>query len=146
MRAPFQILAIPYRRNKDCILFCAFRRSDSDLWQFIAGGGEDSETPSEAAKREIYEESGIECNDFISLTSMCYLPVTIFPMLKNYNWQKDTYVIPEYAFGFECNEDISLSREHTECVWMTYEKAKEILAYDSNKTAMYELFRRLTAI
>ena len=59
MRAPFQILAIPYRYENGIPYFCVLRRSDSDLWQFIAGGGEDKETPLEAAKREILEEGGI---------------------------------------------------------------------------------------
>ena len=41
MRAPFQILAIPYRYKNGIPYFCVLRRSDSNLWQFIAGGGED---------------------------------------------------------------------------------------------------------
>ena len=54
MRAPFQILAIPFRRDVKP-LYCVFRRSDHDQWQFIAGGGEDDETPYAAALREVGE-------------------------------------------------------------------------------------------
>ena len=49
MRAPFQILAIPFRREEGRLLYCVFHRSDYDQWQFIAGGGEDPETPSHKA-------------------------------------------------------------------------------------------------
>lgn len=54
-------------------------------------------------------------------------------------------VIPEHSFGFECKEEIVLSYEHTECVWLTYEDALKKLKWDSNRTALYELNCRLTA-
>lgn len=41
MRAPFQILAIPYKIVNGSPLYCVFHRADFDQWQFIAGGGED---------------------------------------------------------------------------------------------------------
>lgn len=50
MRAPFQILAIPYQIVDGSPKYCVFHRADHDQWQFIAGGGEDNETPLEAAK------------------------------------------------------------------------------------------------
>jgi len=139
MRAPFQILAIPYKYINEVPLYCVLHRSDVDQWQFIAGGGEDDETPIEAVKREIFEEGGVIVPDVIVLKSMCHIPVNIFPNRHLYNWSKDMYVIPEYSFGFECEKDIVLSHEHTECVWLTYEQAKNKLKWDSNKTALYEL-------
>lgn len=45
MRAPFQILAIPYRFVNQVPVYCVFHRTDSGEWQFIAGGGENNETP-----------------------------------------------------------------------------------------------------
>lgn len=143
MRAPFQILAIPYRTTNNTPEFCVFHRSDIDQWQFIAGGGEDDETPVQAAKREISEESGVDADNIIELKSMCYIPTDIFPRLHFYNWPEDTYVVPEYAFGFECADEIELSREHTEFLWLTYEDAYAKLKWDSNRTALYELNRRL---
>ena len=46
MRAPFQILSVPYRFIKGELCFCVFRRADFDVWQFIAGGGENNVRPS----------------------------------------------------------------------------------------------------
>ncbi len=60
MRAAFQILAIPYRIIGGAPFYCVFHRADFDQWQFIAGGGEDDETPLEAAKREALEEGGVQ--------------------------------------------------------------------------------------
>ena len=101
MRAPFQILAIPYRRLNGLTEFCVFHRADFDQWQFIAGGGEDNESPVQAAKREISEEAGVVVDHIIELKSMCYIPTDIFPMRYLSNWPEDTYVVPEYTFGFE---------------------------------------------
>ena len=76
MRAPFQILTIPYRILGSTIVFCVMHRSDIDQWQFIAGGSEDDEKPLQSAKREIYEETGIKIEIIIPLTSMCHMAIT----------------------------------------------------------------------
>lgn len=134
-----QILAIPYKIVDSSPLYCLLHRSDSEYWQFIAGGGEDEETPLEAACREIFEEGGVKADNIIQLTSLCYVQVDIFRKRHLYNWPKDMYVVPEYAFGFECIGDIVLSHEHTECIWLTYDEARSKCKWDSNKTALYEL-------
>ena len=73
MRAPYQILAIPYKRTPE-LLFCVFRRADCDQCRFVAGGGEEDETPPEAAVREMKEETGVTATSVISLVSAAYLP------------------------------------------------------------------------
>lgn len=70
MRAAFQILAIPYQIIEGTPRYCVFHRADHDQWQFIAGGGEDNETPLEAAKRETLEESSIRADRWIELKSL----------------------------------------------------------------------------
>lgn len=143
MRAPFQILAIPYRINDDSILFCVMHRSDEDIWQFVAGGGEDNETPLESAKREIFEETGVNSKNIFQLTSTAYVPADCILECHRKMWSEDTYVIPEYCFAFECSDEISLSSEHTKYMWMSYNEAEKTLSWDSNKTALYELNCRL---
>ena len=142
MRAPFQILAIPYRKN-ETIRYCVLHRADSDQYQFVAGGGEDRETALKAAVREIREETGISAGRVIPLTSLAYLPADVIDRAHRESWPKDTYVIPEYAFGFECDAEITLSDEHTAFEWLDYEDAMAKLTWDSNKTALYELNSRL---
>ena len=73
MRAPFQILAIPYRVTPE-LQFCVFHRADIDQYQFVAGGGENDEKPVDAAIREICEETSINTDSVIQLTSMAYVP------------------------------------------------------------------------
>ena len=144
MRAPFQILAILYRR-KNGYQFCVFHRSDIDQYQFVAGGGEDAETPLQAAIREIKEETGVTAQSVLPLTSMACVPANVIAEKHRQLWPRDTYVLPEYAFGFACDGDICLSQEHTGYEWLPYGEAMERLTWDSNRTALYELNCRLQA-
>jgi len=139
MREPYQILSIPYRIVNGIPLFCVFRRSDSNYWQFIAGGGENGETPIQAAQRETIEEIGVEPKNFKQLTCVAYVPAEVIAESKRQHWDKNTYVIPEYSFAFECDSELTLSNEHTEYKWLTYNEARKLLKWDSNKVAMYEI-------
>lgn len=143
MRAPYQILAIPYKLVNGSRLYCVFHRSDLDQWQFIAGGGEDNETPLQAAKREIFEESGVDAANIMVLKSMCHIPTSIFQKKHLAHWPANTYVVPEYAFGFYCPKPIVLSHERIEYAWLDYDNALKRLKWDSNRTALYELNCRL---
>lgn len=145
MRAAFQILAIPYKISDGYPVYCVFHRADYNQWQFIAGGGENDETPLQTAKREAFEEGGVKSNKWIELKSCSCIPAAVISEKLRRHWTADTYVIPEYTFGFECEEDIKLSNEHTEYVWLAYEDAQLKLKWDSNRTALYELNRRLEA-
>ena len=139
MREPYQILSIPYRVVDDTPLFCIFCRADSSYWQFIAGGGEDGETRIEAAKRETFEEISVESKNIQQLTCIAHVPAGVIAESKRQRWDKNTFVIPEYSFAFECDSELTLSNEHTEYKWLTYNEARKLLKWDSNKVAMYEI-------
>ena len=146
MRAPIQILALPYRITDGEPLFCVLRRSDSAIWQFVSGGAEDDETPLEAAKREIFEELGVRVDELIELQSMTHIPAYIYsaahldPLPEKW---RGVYIVPEYTFAFECTEEPTLSDEHLGYEWLGYDEACRRVKYDSNRTAMYELLCRL---
>lgn len=143
-RAPFQILVLPFRRCPDGhVLFVVFRRSDEPYWQGIAGGGEDSETPLEAAKREAKEEAGIPVTaEWCALHSMSSVPVYHFH--EREHWPRNPYVVPEYAFAVACPEtELAISREHSEFRWVSYDEARNLFRYDSNTTALWELRERI---
>ena len=139
MREPYQILSIPYRIVDGTPLFCIFLRADSNYWQFIAGGGENRETPIEAAIRETIEEIGVEPKNIKQLTCIAYVPAEVIAESRRQHWNKNTYVIPEYSFAFECDSDPTLSLEHIEYKWLTYDEARKLLKWDSNKVAMCEI-------
>lgn len=147
MRAPLQVLVILYKKEKDEILYGIGLRSTRNIWQFVAGGAEDKETPIEAAIRELSEETGINIKeeDLIVLDSKTTIPVV--NVTGTYTWGKDVFVIPEYAFAVDATSfQIKLSNEHTEFKWLEYDKAMNILTYDSNKSALWELNEKLKNI
>lgn len=139
MRAPFQVLVIPYKIESSIPKFCVFKRSDAGWWQFIAGGGEDNEAPAEAAQRETFEESGIMVKGLYQLTLSFYVPANCISDKHRINWPADTYVLPEYCFAVNTNEQIEISQEHTEYKWATFDEANKLLHWDSNKVDLYEL-------
>lgn len=143
-RAAFQVLVIPYRFNGDGEpRYLVFKRADQNYWQWIAGGGMIGEPVEQAARRESFEEAGIAGNTrLVHLDSTASIPAVHFA--DNHLWGTGTYVIPEYSFGIEVeNEQVNLSGEHEECVWLDYETALNRLKWDSNKTALWELHNRL---
>ncbi len=143
-RAAFQVLVIPYLFNGDGEpRYLVFKRADQNYWQWIAGGGMIGEPVEQAARRESFEEAGIAGNiSLVRLDSTASIPAVHFA--DNHLWGNGTYVIPEYSFGIEVeNEQVNLSGEHEECVWLDYETALNRLKWDSNKTALWELHNRL---
>jgi dATP pyrophosphohydrolase len=144
-RAPFQVLVYPYRQSAvGYFEYALFKRSDEGWWQAIAGGGEGDETPLETARRETLEESGIPIDSaFMKLDTVAAVPVIAFR--DSYLWGDDLYVIPQYCFGvLSGDREIVLSNEHGEYRWLSFADAQELVRYDADKTALWELDRRLT--
>src|SRR5260370_37065438 len=114
-RATFQVLIIPYRIDADGQpRYLLFKRSDLDVWQWIAGGGEADEKPEQTARREAREEAEIpEDAHLIRLDSMASIPATYFA--DQHRWGTEVYVIPEYSFGVQVkNEEVLFSSGQSE--------------------------------
>lgn len=136
------MIVLPYIATSGGFLYALFKRKDLGFWQAISGGGEDEETPIQTAKREAFEEAKIDVSSqFIKLDSMTTIPVVD---VGSYKWPAGVLVLPEYSFGVEVSsKDLTISEEHSAYKWLSYEKAKALLKYDSNKSALWELDHRL---
>ena len=144
-RAKYQVLILPYKKQDGKILYCIFKRSDMDAWQFIAGGGEDEDaSPLAAAKREAYEEAHISPDaKYAVLETTCSISTECFQKARRI-WGETCLVIPEHCFAVEATgADIKISREHTCFEWVDYQTALGRLKYDSNKTALWELDNKI---
>jgi dATP pyrophosphohydrolase len=146
-RAPFQVIVIPFLKpSSGEPRYCVFRRRTHLMWQAISGGGEDFETPLEAAMRETLEESGIAAQDgWVSLQSRASVPVSVFPGIEH--WPDDLFVVPEYAFGLAvADTNVELSTEHSECAWLPFHEAHRRLTWHSNRVALWELHCRVQGL
>ena len=143
MRAPLQVLVIPFRRAAAGLEFAVLKRSDADYWQFVAGGGEAGEAPAQAARREAREEVGIAADaPLLELDSMTTVPKTCFAAAES--WGPEVYVVPEHCFAVDvAGAALVLSNEHTDLRWVSYDQAFSLLKWDSNRTALWELNERL---
>lgn len=146
-RAPFQTLIIPFRRipGQDAPEVAILLRHDLGVWQFAAGGGEDGETPAQAAAREAAEELGLaRPAPLYPLQTTGSIPARFFR--DRGQWPAGTYVVPEHAFAIDMTgRDITLSGEHTDVKWLDPHDAAGELRFDTNKTALGELTERLAA-
>ena len=144
MRLPKQVLIIPYRIKDKNVQFCIFKRKDLEFWQWISGGVEDFDENLYAAdKREIFEETGVDSN--IELTQLeCITKIPVVNIVKEFRWGNDIFYADEYSFSVKFdNIDIVLSDEHSLYSWMSFEEAKKLLKYDSNKSALWELNEKI---
>ena len=147
VRAPFNVLVYPYLCvGEGRFEYALLRRSDVGWWQGVTGGGEDDETPLQAAQRETFEETGIAPGaPLLRLDTVIYVRVTYFSASRL--WGDDLYVIPMYCFGVRAQDRrIVLSHEHSETQWLGYEEAVQLAYFDGNKTALWELDLRLRGL
>lgn len=143
MRAPFQILVIPFRHTAVGPEYAVLKRNDAGWWQFVAGGGENDESPRQAAERETEEEIGIVAHgSLVELDSMATVPTNCFAAADS--WGQAVYVIPEHCFAVDVSNGApALSGEHTQLRWVPYDEASSLLKWDSNRNALWELNERL---
>ena len=141
MRQPRQVLVIPFRKHSNSFEFLILKRSNVEMWQAVSGGVEDSESLKEAATRELFEETAFRSANFIELDTIASIPKYIYP--DHDLWPKELYVVNEYAFGTEVFGEPILSSEHGEYAWLDLESAMQIVTFDSNRTALWELHERI---
>jgi dATP pyrophosphohydrolase len=60
-------------------------------------------------------------------------------------WWPDTLVVHKHSFGVDVSSavDVMLSPEHTEWMWLDFDRAFNLTRYDSDRTALWELNERL---
>lgn len=116
-----------YRRIDDGILFLLMKRNLNKiyehLWQGVAGKIEEGETSSEAAIRELKEETGLS-------------PVNMFVadhVSKFYEVHGDRInLVP--VFGIEVDSEIiNLSEEHISYKWVDINEALNTLVWNGQK-------------
>ena len=95
------------RRSND--VHCA------EKWEIPGGRLDKGEDPYLGAKREIFEETGLNAT-------------VLVPMSVNYYTREDGQTITAIVFACRTNEDaVTLSEEHTEFRWLPITDAKDLI-------------------
>ena len=140
-KRPESVLVVVYTRSNEVL---ALRRKYPDyFWQSVAGSLERAETPQQAARRELSEESGLSARQRLVDWRVCN-EFLIYPL-----WQQ------RYAPGIISNKehlfslaleapcDIILdAREHSEYRWLSPKEAIARITSHTNRGAIQQLIDR----
>ena len=134
MNAKIAVKSIIFNKNYNKILL--IQRSNDDpiganTWEGVGGSIECGETPEEAIKREIREETGIT---EITIRNVAYVSLV--------NGNKPFLII---AYICESRtEEVTLSNEHQAYIWADNKECKILLPKmiidDFDKNGIFELF------
>jgi 8-oxo-dGTP diphosphatase len=132
----------------------AFRRADSKIevavvavkpsrrWQLPKGLVDAGETEREAARREVREEAGIECEVLEKIETVEYW---YFATQKGERVRFHKFVhffLLEYVSGDTGNHD----REIAEARWVSIDEAIEMLAFKSEKSVVEKASALISAL
>lgn len=121
------IAAVLLKRFGDEYRVLLMRRATPTMknrWCYIGGGIEQGEKATEAAVREIREETG--------LTRISLYASNKFEQFYS-SQRDDIYVAPVFVGYVDDEEDVTLNYEHSEFAWLPFSEARERVSLPGNE-------------
>lgn len=143
LKRPFSVLVII--ENSDGEFLLIQRADDATFWQSVTGGIEQNETALECAYREVFEETGIDCE--ASGYKIVSLNITNqYEIRKDwrYRYEKESYLNTEYVFylNIDSQTQIKLApKEHLSFKWLNYQNTLQLLSSETNKNAVELIYK-----
>ncbi|MEL0102657.1 MAG: dihydroneopterin triphosphate diphosphatase [Gammaproteobacteria bacterium] len=136
-KIPISVLVLIYTKNKDILILK--KNNDKDMWQSVTGSINDGESVDDAAKREVYEETGLNADNIINCNKQY-----IFEIYEMWRYKYDDNVThnTEHVFLLELDErkDIVIDKEeHVSYEWTSRVKAAEKVFSHTNRQAIFDL-------
>ena len=140
MRMPFSINVFLYEQEdqgeRRYLIFRRNERKDRQLpsfWQGVTGAAKEGETLEEATRREILEETGI-APEQISKTDFSYE----YPIKAAWkpSYPSDATRITEYVFCAKVAGLPTLSMEHKESKWVSFQEGLKMLTFGMNAQSL----------
>lgn len=124
------------KASKDIkILVLKRNKKRGGFWQTITGGVHVGEGLRDTARRELFEEVGVFCDD----AELFLTPLT-YSFMGN-----DGYFLNEYVFGYEISDykKVRISDEHDSMEWVDFNEAINRVAYENNKKAISVVVKKI---
>lgn len=138
-----QVLVVPFVRSGSEIEFAILLREDLKCWHWVGGAVDPGETDDQAALREAMEELGLTvAAPLFRLDTIASISVGQYPAYASAH--PEVYVVHERSYAIELSDKIiALSQEHLDYRWVTASEAHGLVAWDSSRTALDEVVRRI---
>lgn len=123
--------AIVYRRDKGIVyyLLLLYERNGKEWWDYPKGHAEDGETPLQAVKAELTEETGITTFEIMEG----------FQEKEHFFFREGGELVSKTVLFFLVNtteRDIHISREHKDATWLPYEEALKKVTFETARTVL----------
>ena len=138
-KKPISSLVLIY--TKDFKVLLMERADKAGYWQSVTGSLEDNETPKEAAIREVFEETGVDANQYTLEDWQLSHVYEIYTHWR-YRYAPDTTHNTEHIFGLNLPSElpIQLSKhEHVQYLWVDWRDAMEKVFSWTNVEAIKKL-------
>jgi dATP pyrophosphohydrolase len=138
-KKPISSLVLIY--TKDFKVLLMERADKAGYWQSVTGSLEDNETPKEAAIREVFEETGVDANQYALEDWQLSHVYEIYAHWR-YRYAPDTAHNTEHIFGLNLPSElpIQLSKhEHVQYLWVDWRDAMEKVFSWTNVEAIKKL-------
>lgn len=125
---------IVYRHNNDILEFLLVQHRHGH-WEFPKGKLDAGETEQQAAIRELAEEAGItaQLDDGFHET----ISYTFFDWYTNQHVDKQVHFFVGHIAD---DQTITISIEHTDCIWLTYEQAHTYLTHRESQQLLEKAY------
>jgi len=131
-----QEIVVVVRRGEE---FLVMRRAPERLgyWSLAAGGLEPDETPPEAARRELFEETGLQADVRPLPVALSYSLLDDPPAIRaRYGPGIEKVTVHAFVADAEDGWEPTLDAEHDLHCWCDLDASLDLLAYDTARDAV----------
>jgi 8-oxo-dGTP pyrophosphatase MutT (NUDIX family) len=130
---------IPLIRKQEEWQCFLIQHRKSEFWGFPKGHAELKETPLQTAKRELYEETGLEMLQVLDPN----------PLIEQYTYQEGSTLVKKTVHFYLAVTSEKSALDPQEVLagkWLSLSKAHEVISYKEGKALLEQVSHHLKAI